>query len=191
MTLRLTVCGLFWLPHALDQTRGYTVPVDEVLSVMPRSETQATGPAQWRDTALPRHVVAVFDLGCGALYSDAEIAEILLDHPDQIPPTMAHVDAILAVGRLAIARGQASDWHLLIHCHGGTSRSVAAAYIILALQAGPGNEHLAYADLVRVLAKPPISATEPPDPNHNLVQLADARLGTGGRLLALVEAGLA
>src|SRR5687768_18426750 len=70
--------------------------------------------------------------------------DIIDPSPGMIAPTHAHMEAILAFGRV-LPEGEA---HLLIHCHAGISRSTAAAAALL-LQARPqADEHDLVADIV-------------------------------------------
>ena len=68
---------------------------------------------------------------------------------------------------------------LLVHCHGGISRSGAMAYALLADLLGPGREEQA---LDQLLAQRPIVV-----PNGRVVRFADKVMGRGGALLAVYE----
>ncbi len=165
--MRVIVSSLQALPKILAQT-----PVDHVLSVLPRREMSSM-PA----IDVPHTVVEVDDVGFGIFVSDAEILEILADDPRCIIPSSSHVDAILAIGQQALAQ----DWTLLIHCHAGLSRSVAGAYMLLALEDGPGREEVSFARLKALTNDPS------PLPNFHLVHLADEALGREGRLFAQIQ----
>ena len=103
-----------------------------VLAVLPRSECDPEGsasPYAWPATRLPRTVVEVSDIGYAEWdLGQAEIDAAVADSPGLIAPTMAHAHAIVAAAREAIARGEDGDHGLLVHCHGGISRSVTAGY---------------------------------------------------------------
>lgn len=68
---------------------------------------------------------------------------------------------------------------LLIHCWAGVSRSTAAAFVT-ACALNPARAEL---DLARALREASPTAT----PNARLVELADRRLGRGGRMVAAVR----
>ena len=95
--------------------------------------------------------------------------------PGLTAPTTADIDAILAFGR-SLEDGTPAEGHLLVHCHMGISRSTAAMAMILA-QAFPNEPE---ADLLaRIAAMRPQAW-----PNLLMIEMADARLGRGGRLRA-------
>lgn len=86
-------------------------------------------------------------------------------------PKAGHVELLLAFGRSL--RGQAG--HLLIHCHGGVSRSTAAAAALL-LQAHPE------ADEDEVIGH--VAGLRPQAwPNARIVTFADHILNRQGRLI--------
>lgn len=174
MPLRLTVCPA----HAVERlaARG---DVDEILAVMPRSECDEGGAfCRWPDVTVPRTVIEVSDLGWGDLVPEAEIEAIVAEHPTILPPRTEHAVEILRVARRALRRSGPENWHLLVHCNAGLSRSVAAALLILALDDGPGLEEVSVARLREVTGDPA------PSPNLNLILHGDRLLGREGRLLA-------
>lgn len=103
-------------------------------------------------------------------------------------PTPEHVRAILAFGRSLAEdasrdasrdeREAGRDGHLLVHCHAGISRSTAAMAMMMA-QAEPD---AAEDDLVARLH----AIREKAWPNLLMIEMADERLGRGGRLTAAV-----
>lgn len=93
--------------------------------------------------------------------------------PGMVAPTAADIDAILAFGR-SLEDGTPAEGHLLVHCHMGISRSTAATAMILA-QAHPDEPEAGL--LSRIAAVRPQAW-----PNLLMIELADARLGRGGRL---------
>lgn len=94
--------------------------------------------------------------------------------PGVVLPGRDDVAAILSFGRDAFGGG--GDGHLLVHCHMGISRSTAAMGMLLA-EAHPeiGEAEVA----ARLRAIRPIAW-----PNLLMVEMADALLGRGGRLVA-------
>ncbi len=108
--------------------------------------------------------------------------------PDVILPTVKDVEAILAWGRLAYARGAVGrddgltdpdatvDSHMLVHCHMGISRSTAAMTILLA-QAHPDESETSITERVREIR--PIAW-----PNLRMIGFADEILNRSGRLTA-------
>lgn len=99
--------------------------------------------------------------------------DIIDPTPGMVAPTAADVDAILAFGR-SLEDGTPAEGHLLVHCHMGISRSTAAMAMILA-QAHPDEPE---AELLGRIATMRAQAW----PNLLMIELADARLGRGGRL---------
>ncbi|MBV8798373.1 MAG: hypothetical protein JOY77_12725 [Alphaproteobacteria bacterium] len=89
-------------------------------------------------------------------------------------PSLGHVNALLAFGH-----GWTGGAPMIVHCWAGISRSMAAAYILLCERLGPGREHR-IAQAIRARAPHAF-------PNPLLVQLADAALERGGRMVAAVE----
>ena len=83
----------------------------------------------------------------------------------------------------AFAFARAISGNLLVHCHGGISRSGAMSYALLAELLGPGREEEA---LDQLLAQRPIVV-----PNGRVVRIADKVMGRGGALLAVYHDRLA
>ena len=88
-------------------------------------------------------------------------------------PDGAHIQELIA-----FFRRWALDGPLLIHCHGGISRSPAAALIALSVF-NPGHER-EIASVFRQLAPHA-------DPNETMIRLADDLLGLNGRLFCAVD----
>lgn len=101
-----------------------------------------------------------------------------VDQPGALTADRAMIDDVLAFLRDWRAAGP--DTRLLSHCHMGVSRSTAAAYVALALVAGPGREADAFARLLAV--------TNKPWPNRLVTLLADDALERRGALVAQVDA---
>ena len=97
--------------------------------------------------------------------------------PDQIAPTRADVERLLAFGREV---DEVSDAHLLVHCRAGVSRSTAAATLII-MQANP--EWSASAVLETVVALRPRAW-----PNLLILEFGDSLLGRNGEIIAAVGA---
>jgi hypothetical protein len=178
MSLKLIVSSIQSVPTHLPFA-------NEVLSIMPESEAIPRTSFAWPKTDLPRTTIPVSDIGCGKLYTAETIAEILAKHPELIPPAIHHVQSIIEIGHRAIHKALTRQWTLLIHCHGGSSRSVAAAYIILALEDGLNRESETYERLRQVCGR-----YYAPDPNHNMVRIADQLLKRDGQLIEAHILGL-
>jgi predicted protein tyrosine phosphatase len=99
--------------------------------------------------------------------------DVIEPAPDRLAPSRDDVARLLAFGRL-LAPGD----HLLVHCHGGISRSTAAAALILA-QAHPdwpAREVLAAVVELRPRAWPDL----------RVLEFGDELLGRGGEIIAAV-----
>ena len=94
--------------------------------------------------------------------------------PGYSPPEADHIERLIAFGRAC-----GDDGPLLIHCHAGVSRSSAAALIVICLGNEGREERCA-----RVLREHGRHVS----PNRRMVDLADALLGRGGRLIAALRA---
>ena len=173
------------------EAKARRIGADEVLSVLPRTEASSRFP--WPSFDIPHHVVEVTDFGCGKLWPQDVIDDIMATDgrsERMIPPSLEIVQRIIEVGAGALERaryvadsiGHDADHTLLIHCHAGASRSVAAAFIILALEDGPGREEDSWERLCRIYGKGSC-----PSPNANLVLLADQALDRDGRLFGVYE----
>jgi predicted protein tyrosine phosphatase len=90
------------------------------------------------------------------------------------PPTMGHVEELLA-----FARQWPADDPILVHCWAGVSRSMAATYVILCDRLGRGSELYA-ARAIR-------SRAPHAYPNALLVQHGDAMLGRQGRMIDAIR----
>lgn len=111
----------------------------------------------------PRHLRLRFD--------DIEVEGIGVTAPQE-----SHVAVVLAFAR-------SLNGTLLVHCHGGVSRSGAMSYALLADLLGPGREEEA---LDQLLAQRPVVV-----PNGRVVRYADKVMQRGGALLAVYERRLA
>ncbi|MFL5286948.1 MAG: tyrosine phosphatase family protein [Rhodopila sp.] len=103
------------------------------------------------------------------------------DIPDRLPPTPAHVTQLLAFGHELLEETGAGETHLLVHCHGGVSRSTASIALIMA-QAMPD------VSAERILAH--ILQIRPQAwPNLRILEIGDTVLNRRGSLIA-AAAGL-
>jgi predicted protein tyrosine phosphatase len=92
-------------------------------------------------------------------------------------PQADHVAAMLALIERALV---APAGRLFIHCHGGVSRSTATAFAALVRRDGAERVEESFAELLRLTTKP--------WPNRTIVGHADALLGAGGHMLAVLDA---
>jgi predicted protein tyrosine phosphatase len=101
--------------------------------------------------------------------------DVIEEVPGMVAPNEEHVARLLAFGR-DLAAGPADAARLLVHCHMGVSRSTASAALVLAqaLPDRPGGEVFRAILRVRPQAWP----------NLRMVEIGDAMLGRGGRLVA-------
>ncbi|APU88999.1 tyrosine phosphatase-like protein [Virus Rctr197k] len=100
-------------------------------------------------------------------------------------PGYLMVDETHIIDLLRFGRGLDGTAQLLVHCEQGISRSVAAAYIILADRYGPGQEARAMAEVIAARA----DCGDGPSPNHRMLEIADRLLKREGQLAR--ERGLA
>ncbi len=91
---------------------------------------------------------------------------------DRRPPQTEDITRMLEMGK-ALSADDVS--HLLVHCWAGMSRSTAIAMTLMA-QASPGREEEIPAALLVI--------RQPAWPNSRIIEMADAQLGAGGRLIA-------
>lgn len=151
------------------------------LHVCGKSEVPSVAGSRW-----PTHVISLLDVGdhidtpASVRLGGGQHLRLAVEdtcdplHPERPTPDM--VRRLLAFGA-AVPDGGV----LLVHCHGGISRSTAAAMAIAAAELGPGREAEAVA-LVR-RARPQAM------PNGLILALAGEALGTGGALAAAAGAG--
>ncbi|HYC04333.1 MAG TPA: protein-tyrosine-phosphatase [Azospirillaceae bacterium] len=136
------------------------------------------------------HVLSILDPGAPpppAFGSFGEHARLDLRFDDMIeeaegrePPGPKHLDALLAFGRELSAEAETRPCHLLVHCFAGVSRSTASMILILA-QARPDRPvEEAFDEVVRIRSQT--------WPNLRLLEMGDAALGLGGRLVARAHA---
>lgn len=124
------------------------------------------------DPSLPASRVPSFPGSCRVLqlrfYDDDDLDK-------QVEPIQVPAQAILDCFASVLARPEGV--RLLLHCHAGASRSPAAAYVLLFMQLG--DAELAFERLLQITVKP--------WPSRRLVEVCDALLGAGGRLVAPLE----
>ena len=111
----------------------------------------------------PRHLRLRFD-------------DIEAEGVDVVAPQEFHLSEALAFAR-------SLDGTLLVHCHGGISRSGAMSYALIADLLGAGREEEA---LDQLLAQRPIVV-----PNGRIVRFADKVMQRGGALFAVYRDRLA
>ncbi len=95
--------------------------------------------------------------------------DIVEARPGHVAPAAGDIERLLRFGRAWDAAAP-----LLIHCHGGVSRSPAAAFILIC-QLNQGRER----DAALLLRKRARHAW----PNHRMVELADGLMKRGGRMM--------
>jgi len=146
------VCSLADMPAQVRATRS-----SHLVSLVPAADMPAT-PAE---LAPERHLRLIVD-------------DITAPLPGKVLPSAEHVRTLIDF---------VEHWDrrkaLLVHCFAGISRSMAAALIVLALEA-EGRE----AQAARWLRRHARHA----QPNARMIALADGLLGREGRLLAALEA---
>ena len=107
-----------------------------------------------------------------------EFDDVLLPSDDAHPPTLEHVQRVLALGReLASAEGE-----VLVHCAKGQSRSVALGIALTSLWLGPGHEREAVARVFAIASRPWASPL--------IIDLADTALARDGELRLAFERAL-
>ncbi|HXF52881.1 MAG TPA: protein-tyrosine phosphatase family protein [Hyphomicrobiaceae bacterium] len=102
------------------------------------------------------------------------VHDIIEPQPGLICPGPEHVAQLIS-----FARRWNHDGPLVIHCHAGISRSPAAAFIALCTL-NPNAPELRLAERIR-------QASPTALPNRRMVELADAALGRGGRMVEAIE----
>lgn len=123
------------------------------------------------ETPVPQPLRTLPDL----VRHDLRFHDDIAERPDRQAPTAADVNRLLEIGEAL--RGEAVE-HLLVHCWAGVSRSTAMAIALMA-QAAPGRED----EIPDTL----LATRSPAWPNSVIVEIADAALGAGGRLIAAKE----
>lgn len=137
----------------------------------------------------PTHMIGLLDPTAPERLAQLGVAPerklLVMRFCDTVPtepngPAVRHVEEILAFLDRAVAENDAgAAVRLFVHCHAGVSRSTATAYLALVRRLGVDRAEAAFAELLRITAKP--------WPNRSLVAYADERLGAGGRLLAPLD----
>lgn len=146
---KVTVCGIPELPQHCS------VGVSHVLSII---DTHEPRPPALDDYFEIEHELIRFD-------------DVVAEYPGFEACTPAHIERVLAFGDKVHAR---PDAHVLIHCHAGVSRSMAAAAILMA-QHAPGHEEEAFLKLLEL--------RKHGWPNTRMVEFADVLLKRDGALL--------
>lgn len=146
---KVTVCGIPELPQHCS------VGVSHVLSII---DTHEPRPPALDDYFEIEHELIRFD-------------DVVAEYPGFEACTPAHIEKVLAFGDKVHAR---PDAHVLIHCHAGVSRSMAAAAILMA-QHAPGHEEEAFLKLLEL--------RKHGWPNTRMVEFADVLLKRDGALL--------
>ena len=146
---KVTVCGIPELPQHCS------VGVSHVLSII---DTHEPRPPALDDYFEIEHELIRFD-------------DVVAEYPGFEACTPAHIERVLAFGDRVHAR---PDAHVLIHCHAGVSRSMAAAAILMT-QHAPGHEEEAFLKLLEL--------RKHGWPNTRMVEFADVLLKRDGALL--------
>jgi len=102
------------------------------------------------------------------------VHDIIEPQPGLVCPGPEHVAELIS-----FARRWNHDGSLIIHCHAGISRSPAAAFITLCTL-NPHVPELLLAERIR-------RASPTALPNRRMVELADAALERGGRMMQAIE----
>jgi hypothetical protein len=165
---------------AIQDAESRAIGATAVLSVLTRRETQPGHPhfAMPRFRS-PQRIIEVSDIHAGRIWPKAEVEEAKAR--GLVEPERQHALEILRFGR--IVRAGNPNARILIHCHGGVSRSPAAALLIMADEDGRGREA---ASVARLLEDHPHSC-----PNPALVAHGDALLERNGALSKALEAAMA
>lgn len=160
---RITVCGL-------DELAGHcAADLTHVLSILDPGSPE---PEALRAFAVHRRLKLHFH-------------DVIEPRPGWTPPERWDVELLLAFARDLGAVGRdagelAMPLHLLVHCHGGVSRSTAAAILILAQRdpAEPARDVVGRVIRLRPRAWP----------NLRMIEFGDALLGRNGDIVAAVRA---
>ena len=159
--LKLTICGL-------DELAGHCVPgVTHVLSILDPG---------WPEPEPIRN----FDLNRRLKLNFHDVIEPVAGW---IAPERCDVELLLAFGRnldevIGDAGAQASDAHLLVHCHAGLSRSTASAILLLAQHQPQRTAHDVVGQVIRLRPRA--------WPNLRIIEIGDQLLGRDGEIIASV-----
>jgi predicted protein tyrosine phosphatase len=104
--------------------------------------------------------------------------DIIEASPDQVVPSRAHVEQILAFGR-DIPGGPPSRPHLLVHCHMGISRSTAALTLLLAQACPDRSATEVLEEILRIRDRA--------WPNLRMLELGDALLSRNSEVVDAVS----
>ncbi|GBQ85369.1 hypothetical protein AA14337_3054 [Acetobacter malorum DSM 14337] len=178
-SLTLFAIPLRVVPYAITAHRP-----DLVLSVMPRDETEEPFPQLPPLTR--HHWCEIHDCH----FAEADLSPLARRRTvsafrDEYGSSTPHLITgrktwllLREIDRL-IEEGQQSSKTLIAHCHGGVSRSQAAAYLTLCKILGPGQEERAIDALM--------SANHYALPNPMLVWQADRLMKRGGAMVAALQ----
>lgn len=129
-----------------------------------------------------KSVVSICDVGTDPKvdFEDRFVLSLRFDDFEEAEPLNApraeHIQQVVDAFDTLQERGGA----VLVHCHGGTCRSTATAFLLKAMELGPGHEEEA--------ATWTMDTFPQAVPNLLVCAIADDLLGRGGRLLAAMEA---
>lgn len=161
-----------------------TQKIDQIISVLPRAETSITDDPldlmRAPESGDRRHDwIEIAD----ACYGETDLSdENIKSWTDCIiaeqMPSRSHIEKLIESLKHALSMGSEKDrnWSLLIHCHGGVSRSVAAAYILLCMLNEPGTEQNCFDKLPSTVGQTCVT------PNPLVISIADDILGRNGRM---------
>jgi predicted protein tyrosine phosphatase len=159
--LKLTICGL-------DELAGHCVPgVTHVLSILDPGSPE---PEPIRNFDLNRRLKLNFH-------------DVIEPVAGWIAPERCDVELLLAFGRnldevIGDAGTQASDAHLLVHCHAGLSRSTASAILLLSQHEPQRAAHDVVGQVIRLRPRA--------WPNLRIIEIGDQLLGRDGEIIASV-----
>jgi len=145
---------------------------------------QVTGLPGLEEALTPevKSVISICDVGTDPKvdFEDRFVVSFRFDdfeQPDQLnSPRPEHVSKIIS----SFERIRDLGGTVLVHCHGGVCRSTATAFVLKAIELGPGKEEEAAAWVMETFSQAV--------PNLLICELADALLERDGKLLEAIEA---